>query len=199
MAYQLLNIQAGADINAQRLFAAAVAPNILSATVKHDTVEILQFMLEEGADIKTFGGEAVRAAAQQGYIEAVRILIFSDAYVNLPTAFSKLPVLQNAVLNGNIETVKILLDAGSDVNASVHSVGMQTALHKTVMVGVKPSPQRLEIVQILLAAGADVNHPQKERNGTSILQSTVITDDEKLVQFLLKEGADVNSPPKGEN
>lgn len=199
MVYQLLNLQAGVDINAQRLFTAAVAPNLLSATVKHNTVEILQFMLEGGADIKTFGGEAVRAAAKQGNIEAVQILILSDADVNPPTAISKLTVLQNAVLNGNIETVKILLDAGSDVNASVHSVGMQTALHTTVMVGVKPSPQRLEIVRILLAAVADVNHPQKEQNGASILQSTVIADDEKLVQILLKEGADVNSPPRGEN
>lgn len=110
--------------------------------------------------------------------------VFGDHYFNRNT------VLQNAVLSQNIGMVKIILDAGADVNASSED-GMETALGRAIEFATDLY-QVMEMVQVLLAAGADANIPE------SILQ-TAIDIDEKLDSLLEEEEADVNSPSTRED
>ncbi|MCJ1342795.1 hypothetical protein MMC31_000984 [Peltigera leucophlebia] len=179
-------LQAGADVT---------APGVLRAAINKESTEILQFMLEMGADVAS-NGESFLAAARLGNLEAVQLLLLYGADVNYPTVTPYFTALQLAIHNEKIELVKIFLDAGSNVNASYREEGEQTALQSAV-IRMTRSSLRLEVVQMLLAAGADVNAPKKGRIGASILQSAICTGDEELVRVLLKEGADVNSPPQG--
>lgn len=176
-------LQAGADVN---------TPGILSSAIAHDVRmshgTMLPFMLGLGARIETHGGEALREAVAWGDFETVQFLLLSGVDVNDEEAggdFNNkdLTILQIAVSITHIELVKILLDAGADVNA-LSRYGRQTALEIAVW-----QRQGLEIVQVLLAAGADANFPK------SILQTAISFGNEALVSILLKEGADVNNPP----
>ena len=181
-------LQAGADVN---------TPGILSSAISHD-IEMLQFMLDEGADINTHGEEALRHAAYIGNFEAVEFLLLSGVDVNAGDEFEIYTVLQKAVLGERIGLVKVLLNAGADVNGISYREGHQTALEIAVGKVVSKNPQELEMVQVLLAAGADVNIPKEFRIGVSILQSAIAKGNEELISILLKGGADVNSPPTGE-
>ena len=182
-------LRAGADIN---------TPHILDSTIECDkgddsVINMLQFMLEEGADIKTQGKGALKSAAYHGNLEVVQYLISAGVDVNAQTnGFTDRTILQNAVLSRNIGLVKILLKAGSDVNATCR-MREETALETAVRFVAKSGPERLEIVQVLLAAGADVNPPK----GNRLLQSAIFNGDEELACILLDKGADVNSFPKG--
>ncbi|MCJ1349843.1 hypothetical protein MMC31_008085, partial [Peltigera leucophlebia] len=164
-------LQAGADVT---------APGVLRAAINEESTEILQFMLEMGADVAS-NGKALLAATCLGNLEAVQLLLLYGADVNYPIVTPYSTALQLAIQSEKIELVKIFLDAGSNVNASYREEGEQTALQSAM----------------LLAAGADVNAPKKGRIGASILQSAICTGDEELVRVLLKEGPDVNSPPQG--
>ncbi len=175
-------IKAGASVK---------TPGILCSAIEHDEKmcqgsKMLQFMLEEGADIKTYGKRALSRAAYGGNFEAFQILLFSGVDVDDDYSFNTQTVLQNAVRSQNIGTVKIILDAGADVNA-LSEDGVDTAVGIAVEVATD-SYQSVEMVQVLLAAGADVNIPE------SILQAPIHRGDERLVSILVKEGADVNSP-----
>ena len=181
-------LQAGADVN---------TPGILSSAIScFHGIGMLQFMLDEGADINTHGEKALRHAAYIGNFEAVHFLLLSGVDVNAGAKF-KLTVLQKAVLGKRIGLVKVLLNAGADVNGISYRVGHQTALEIAVGGVVSINPQELEMVQVLLAAGADVNIPKEFRIGVSILQSAIAKGNEELISILLKGGADVNSPPRG--
>ena len=184
-------LQAGWDVN---------NPDILSAAARsQEPIGMLQFMLEEGANIEISGGSALEFAVISENIEAVQFLLSYGANVNHSNSRFPTP-LQRAVIRQNIELVKILLDAGSEVNTSSYQkiCGIRARGRTVLQSAVEErdrSGLRLEIVQILLAAGADVNGPKN--GGPSILQSAICTGDEELVDILLKEGADVNNLPQG--
>ena len=61
------------------------------------------------------------------------------------TVFFERTVLQSAISSCNIKLIKLLLNAGSDVNASVHIEGKQTALQSAVG-SIYESGRRLEVV-----------------------------------------------------
>ena len=82
-----------------------------------------------------------------------------------------------------VETVRLLVEHGADVNAldSSHS----TPLHLASLQGV------LEAVQILIKHGADVN-AQNETNSTP-LHGASLLGDIQIVQLLIDHGADVTA------
>jgi len=58
-----------------------------------------------------------------------------------------------AARDGDIESVRRLIESGADVNACATFEGCDTALIKAIETG------HMEIVALLLASGADVNKP----------------------------------------
>ncbi|KAH0618282.1 hypothetical protein JD844_017332 [Phrynosoma platyrhinos] len=90
--------------------------------------------------------------------------------------------LNNAVRFGTIETVRQLLEKGTDINSKV-SDGW-TALHSAVQAN------KEEIVHLLLEKGADP-HVKKDNGATPFIIAG-ITGNVNLLKIFLEKGADIN-------
>jgi truncated hemoglobin YjbI len=84
-------------------------------------------------------------------------------------------------------TVKLLIDAGADVNAR-SGVGGQTPLHMAARRG------NVRIARTLLDAGADLEAQDKQ--GETPLRRAVNCGHENVVRLLLERGADPNLPDR---
>lgn len=91
------------------------------------------------------------------------------------------PFLRAAV-NGNEETVKMLIDEGTDVNEFVHGEG--TALYLALQ------HSNHEVAKLLLEKDADPNLGSRS-DGYPIMMA-IAAGDLDLVKLLIKKGADVN-------
>jgi len=93
--------------------------------------------------------------------------------------------LMIAVRERDMESVKLLLEAGAYVNAK-RSVLRDTALHVAVFTG------RIDIVQVLLDYG--INVTAKDKNGMEAIGlASENSDSLELVDLLLDRGADINT------
>ena len=86
---------------------------------------------------------------------------------------------EKAVLTGNAEKVRELLEAGANIN-SLDRYG-QTAIMKAAHKG------HLQVVRLLVERGADLDHTAKF--GLSALMLAVITDHPEVVELLVASGA----------
>ncbi|KAK2882643.1 hypothetical protein FQN49_000155 [Arthroderma sp. PD_2] len=123
----------------------------------HGRFEVVKYLLECGADIKspTSGRSALQVAARNGHAEMVRHLVeVKDADINVPgcEAFKR-TALQAAVEHGHIDIVSYLLEHGADINAPAYCDRGVTALQVAAITG------HAGILSILLDAGADVTAP----------------------------------------
>lgn len=131
-------LKAGADVNARCVLEMAGASSL----------EMLRFILEEGADVKTYGGPALVSAIQHEKHEAFQLLLLFGADINASNG--KFTALTNAIYRGYIKLVKILLDAGADVNKDVNNSDSRA-------IKIAAENGKIEMVKILLDADADVN------------------------------------------
>lgn len=93
--------------------------------------------------------------------------------------------LMIAVETGDMENVKLLLEAGAYVNARRTAI-RDTVLHIAVFYG------RIDIVQVLLDYGIDVT--AKDKHGMeAIFLASDNSDSLELVDLLLDRGADINT------
>ncbi|KAJ5936936.1 hypothetical protein N7466_003386 [Penicillium verhagenii] len=151
--------------------------------------EVVQILLDRGADINAQGGDygnALQAAAVRGHQEIVQMLLDQDVDVNAQGGFHS-HALQAAAVRGHKEIVQILLDRGADVNAQDrrYSTALQTAAsyhHEKVA---------QDMIRMLLDQGADVN-AQGGSYGNA-LQAAADKGYKEVVQILLDRGADVNA------
>ena len=90
--------------------------------------------------------------------------------------------LHQAVVDGDIDQVKLLISKGADVN-------MQNRMGwSPLRTGVQNS--RRAIVELLIAQGADVN--AKDNRGQTPLHVAVTLGQKEVVELLIAKGADVN-------
>ncbi|KAF4345134.1 ankyrin repeat domain protein [Fusarium beomiforme] len=113
------------------------------------TVELL---LRYGANSNATGevyGNAVTAAAFDGTVEIIKLLLDAGADVNSSDGWA----LQTAAAQGHVDVVNLLLERGANVNATTTHTNMLqcTALQAAVESG------KEDIVDILLEHGADPN------------------------------------------
>lgn len=97
-------------------------------------------------------------------------------------ANSKIDVLADAAMNGNLAQVKSLIGQGVDVNLK-NKEGF-TALTKAVMKG------HLEVVKYLVSKGADVNAKNRINFTALIIASS--EGHLEIVKYLIDNGANVN-------
>jgi uncharacterized protein len=94
-------------------------------------------------------------------------------------------VLTYAIVGSRPDIVKLLIDAGADVNAVDRSIYKRPLAYA---VRVQDPEDRYRIVKMLIDAGANVN----AGNGETPLVSSVSEQDVRLVELLIASGADVN-------
>ena len=157
----------------------------LAEAAENGHLDTVNLLLERGTWKQKNIDSAIHKAQKNNHTEIVKRLLEASA-----TKDSKKEVdpqlLVNAAQDGNVETVKMLLAAGVDVNAR-DKYYKQTALYEAVVSG---SP---ETVFALLSAGADVNaRPDENFNFGETPLIAASTKNAEIVKLLIDEGADVN-------
>ncbi|KAF6019803.1 hypothetical protein EB796_021893 [Bugula neritina] len=94
-----------------------------------------------------------------------------------------------AVVNNQFDNVKMLLDAGADVNHAKDD--QMTALHFAAMFGFQ------EIASLLIEKGADV-HCETDIKQTPLHKAALYDDKTDVAEILISHGADVNAVDKQE-
>ncbi|KAH7205024.1 hypothetical protein BKA60DRAFT_656100 [Fusarium oxysporum] len=159
--------------------------NALQAVSSKGNRDVVQLLLDKGADVNAWGGQygnALQAASYNGNRDVIQLLLDKGADVNARGGWHG-NALQAALNEGHQEVVQLLLDKGADVNARGVEYGnaLQTASYNG----------NRDIVQLLLDKGADVS-AQGGRYGNA-LQAASFKGNREVVQLLLDKGADVNT------
>jgi ankyrin len=126
-------------------------------------------------------------------------------------------LLSTAAFLGNAKSVRILLDAGSDPNATNHAgatplhraatdaakvrlliehgaeVNARSLLDNTPLILAARRHGAAPVLEQLIARGADVN--DANRHGITALMAAAAADDIESVRLLLRHGANVNATP----
>lgn len=168
-------------------------PSLLQLAVLREDFELLNLLLDEGADLESHGPQALVQATEDGNIEIAAFLLDrgtdANAFGNVFTA------LQAAARSGNVELAEYLTERGADVNAPASSIKGRTALQAAAENG------NFDMIVFLLDQGADVNAPPALPYGVTALEASMsgreITEARgEIFKLLLDSGALVN-PPTG--
>jgi hypothetical protein len=135
--------------------------------------EIVELLLEKGADVHANNDEALRWASENGHLEVVKLLLENGADVHANND----EALRWASENGHLEVVKLLLENGADVHAN-----NEYALRWASENG------HIEIVKLLIEKGADV-HADNEY----ALRYASYNGHLEVVKLLLEKGSDVHA------
>ncbi|KAK1451280.1 hypothetical protein CCUS01_11067 [Colletotrichum cuscutae] len=92
--------------------------------------------------------------------------------------------LQQAVEDGNLTKIDLLLAAGADINAPAADHAGATALQLAAITG------RLGIAKMLIDMGADVDAPRAPESGRTALEGAAEHGRIDMIQLLLSEGAE---------
>ncbi|KAJ3572718.1 hypothetical protein NPX13_g4955 [Xylaria arbuscula] len=158
------------------------------AVEKHGSIELLQYLLDSGADINgqdRTGVTALYEASDQLANAHFRLLLERGADVNVQGGKYG-NALQAACRCNALELVQLLLARGVDVNAQGGFYGnaLQAAVNSA-------SNRDLSVVKLLLDKGADVN-AQGGEYGNALL-AACMKGALKIIKLLLNRGADVNA------
>ncbi|KAF8193134.1 ankyrin repeat-containing domain protein [Mycena galopus ATCC 62051] len=158
--------------------------NPLSLAAARGPFEIVQLLLEKGADINAIGGiygSALGVASWRAKLEIVQLLLEKGADINLAGGEYG-SALGAASYRGKLEIVQLLLEKGADINLAGGEWG--SAL------GAASYGGKLEIVQLLLEKGADINLAGGEWG--SALGAASYRGKLEIVQLLFEKGAEIN-------
>jgi ankyrin repeat protein len=181
-------------------------------------IHALKILLENGADVNSANGMALRHALELKKMDTVRFLLENGADVNTSMHFpGSQQALHNAINTCDLEMVELILERGASINISDPYGGtplhMATSLSSTGIGilaalldrGVEINKQdvigrtalhnvvwngTLDLVQYLLSRGADIN--KQDKSGCTALHVAVSKGSLNLVQHLLLKGADIN-------
>lgn len=133
--------------------------NALSLACQFGHGDIARLLLERGAAIlpNPAGYYPQHLAAREGHAGVLRLLVEatkgSKGGIDVPDKYSQATPLSHASSEGHSESVKVLLEAGSDVHA--RDEFRKTPIHYAAWQG------HVDIVVLLLAAGAATPAPSE--------------------------------------
>ena len=146
---------------------------------------------DEAMRTAVFGGYFVdeNATNREGLTQAEEVKLALEKGVDVNLVGTKwMTILMGASDMGDTHIVKILLDAGADVNKK--SKGDWTALHYATNTEYTEEEGKLEMVRMLLDAGADIN--AKTKGGQTALDIANENGDIIIVK-LLKQYTDASA------
>ncbi|KAF8188272.1 ankyrin repeat-containing domain protein, partial [Mycena galopus ATCC 62051] len=169
--------------------------------------EIVQFLLESGADVNAvqtrprwipFYRTALEAAITEGHTKIVCLLFDNGANINvLGSTFDN--ALYAASRNGYTAIVRRVLEEATINSVQYDPLPFAAEASMEVLAGtygqaltVAAPNGHTKICHLLLANGADINTVGREYRGTS-LQLAAQNGHTQIVQLLLNNGADVNA------
>ncbi|KAJ8105923.1 hypothetical protein ONZ43_g7236 [Nemania bipapillata] len=177
-------------------------PNTPASALRRST-DIVQKLLEAGADIRALDGRVLYEAIHSGrdigwYCSAVieplcaystnlvRTLLAHGADANLQLKYLG-SVLQLASSVGSVEIVRVLLEHGADVHQQGGHFG------NALLAATRASVRNEETIQVLLEHGAEINQQVRDFGDALQVAADFRWDNEDLVRMLLDKGADVNA------
>lgn len=129
------------------------------------------------------GSTPLLSAVDYGHSAIVRILVTANADINF-SDMQGFTAIHKAVLTGNLEILKFLLNKDSSSLNSTSTEQQLTPLHQAAFHGKKSA------MKILLSNGAFVS--PKSSNGTTPLHMAALKNQSKSIKYLIESGADVD-------
>ena len=149
--------------------------------------DVVQILLDSGANVNESCPSALLAASEQGHEAVVQLLMNNGVDFNAETGLWS-DALSAASFAGHENMVRILLNYGVNVRDEIYGNALSTALYDAAFGGYG------NIVQVLLNNGANVN-AKSERLGNA-LGAASLRGHKKIVRLLLNNGADAKSALK---
>lgn len=164
---------------------------------------VFEYLYRNGAQLRP-GSPLATWIIRGGGIELCQEMLKAgaepNAYLQYQGVRELITPLQAAAHECSVDIVKLLLQAGSDVNAPAKGKRGYTALQASC--GLQPDflegqKRKLRIIRLLLAHGADVNAAPAPIQGRTALQVAAASGDLIVAKLLLFHNptADVNAPP----
>jgi ankyrin repeat protein len=172
---QLL-IEAGADVNAQTRYGWTA----LMSAAYNGNVEFVQLLIDYGADVKiknNSGDTALKMAHESGHTELAEILKHASEIVPRTKE-----MLFRAVMNDDVDEVKMLINKGADVNKR-DSLGRTSLIFASKM-------GYTEIAQLLINRGSYIN--VLDNVGYTALMWASKMGYMDITELLINAGADIN-------
>lgn len=167
------------------------------AITKCCPVEILQYLVEQGADINpkidSVNSEPplLRAVGmQEASLETVQFLIKAGADIKATDHYGQTVLMIAAHRVEDVQIINFLIKAGADIHVKEKN-GM-TALHCAA------DSQKADTIRILLQAGADINAQTNNGDAPLIVALNTPASKYKAAEVLIKSGAKINIQNKDE-
>lgn len=158
-------------------------------------IEYLQAVIQSGAplnDLGPNGNTALQEAAINGWANSFHELILANADIHVKNimgqslleVMGEMPMLGMTTEWGLIESVRVLISLGADVNHRAHDATLDwTPLH------IAASNNQGECALLLIAAGAKIN--AQNIIGFTPIHFAAGNDDSVLIQIFCDAGADL--------
>lgn len=170
----------------------------LSHAIFMEDIELIKELLSNYGDINKFDDQRrsiINNAILTQNIEVVKLTLTRNPDLSIKDGYYTYPPLMNAVYYGNEEIVKLLVNAGADLNIQIYdlydnyycsplylAIGCEWAIEEMT--------PKYEIVKILVEAGADINL-KGGYNGETPIMTALRYSSDKIVKYLISKDADL--------
>lgn len=182
------------DVNAQNK-ARGVEP-ILQLAVESRNVEVVEILIDAGADVNEYNGEydpantPLMAAARTGNYEILRLLLSKGADINgIVKGQDVTTSLQASLRERKLDISYFLLANGAIINAPIAEEGCSELAYAAKLGNV-------QLVRDLLDRGTEANAPAARTSGRTALRAAAELNSANMdmIQLLLEREADINAP-----
>lgn len=177
---------------------------LLRAASLNGHADMVQYLLDQGADYTVFNNGPLEEAAKNGHLDVVRVLLDAGADIDAQDG----SILAGAARKGQLAVVNFLLSKGADptldeqealtraaenghtdvVEILCQQKQIDVTLYDNKALSEALDGDHFDCARILLQHGADINFDHGEA-----LRDAAEYNNKEIVAFLLEQGADANA------